>query len=168
MLTKLDGEKAMPRLSNEHKDLLFEYYELANHLELSDSDSERIIKIWESATKDEALLLALEIIDNFLVITMQEENSLADDDDARAFISEYLNELVAEKKQAHNFVHHSETHSEEIARAVFLCPDGSGFVALTNEIEARPLGEQSCPKCKKSISEHVLLPIRGEDRVGLD
>lgn len=151
-------------LEPKQRGLLWEYYHLTTSA-LSTSEEEefdRLARIWELAENDPVLSKWLSLID-FLYTDVPFAYE-TDDDDRRAYLSEYL-ELLADEQPEKNKVDLPERFDEDAmcvgsreGYCTLICPDGSGYILRPskemNSMNADERENWSCDRCKKNLTEH--------------
>lgn len=152
-------------LSSEQRDLLQEYYRLTKSgLSTSEEELDRLANIWKSAEEDLVLSKWLSLID--LLYTNVPFAYEADDDDRRAYMSEYIG-LLANEQLDNSNAHLSKTLDQDAVcvgsregECVLICPDGSGYVRRSSqEITSMSDTERenwSCDRCNSKLSEHKI------------
>lgn len=152
-------------LSSKRRGLLWEYYRLTTSaLSTSEEELDRLARIWESAEEDLVLSKWLSLID--LLYTNVPFSYEADDDDRRAYLSEYIG-LLANEQLDNSNAHLSEQLDQDAmcvgsreGECVLICPDGSGYVRRpSQEMTSMSDTERenwSCDRCNRKLSEHKL------------
>jgi len=149
-------------LSEGQKAILFEYHQLSSQTKLSHDDIYRLSTIWQMAESDLTLTKALSFIDAFHA-SNTDGQSLAEDKDLRAFLSEHIS-VIAEERW-----HQLNGNQEELkpsGHITLLCPDGSGFVSINLE-PGKPMSlsgvlDKVCGRCNTKLSEHQDFIVLGE------
>lgn len=149
-------------LSERQRTIVFEYYKLSSQEQLSHEDIYRLSAIWQMAESDLKLTQALSFVDA-IYAAENSENSLANNQNLRAFLSEHIS-VIAEER--FNELTGDQEELDQNRHITFLCPDGSGFVNVNFEpgepLNLKKLLDTVCERCNSKFSEHKDLIVVGD------
>jgi hypothetical protein len=150
-------------LEIQQRGLLIEYYRLITRsLAEPEEEIDHLAKIWSTAENDPVLCRWLCLIDYFY--TNVPFSYELEDDDRRAYLSEYIELLVDEQQD--NATAHLPNRSDEEAICVgsqqgyytLICPDGSGYVLRSieemNSIDSTEWKNSRCDRCEEKLVDH--------------
>lgn len=142
-------------LSVKQREVISSYYNLLINSPHTPPDIEEVCTLWEIAEADPQICKWLEFIDFFFIPSHDNDSLLSDD--TRAFLSEYIS-VVHAQKHPDDFEVKIRNLLSSFRTLSLSCSKGQGSFALTNIVvlsdQWDDFIQKRCPQCDCPFSEH--------------